>query len=168
MCFVLMQRRTPRSTKGRSSAASMCIRDRSPVLNQYRETLTKLRSLILTYFPAAGLPLPQGIPRYCLPCQYRSTRSTCEPALSGQQNPQDADGRHGRNTRPKWCHHCANIAHLEVSTGCRGRIGRNPWPLYTSDAADEHPCVDLGGRRTNSKKQTTTNTRNATIHHPQR
>ena len=40
--------------------------------------------------------------------------------------------------------------------GLRGRRHDLPRPclLYTSDAADDLPCVDLGGRRIIKKKQT--------------
>ena len=40
--------------------------------------------------------------------------------------------------------------------GERMGITRNACLLYTSDAADDLPCVDLGGRRNIKKKKTIT------------
>ena len=42
----------------------------------------------------------------------------------------------------------------DASTGCETNLLDDPCLLYTSDAADDLLCVDLGGRRIIKKKST--------------
>ena len=66
---------------------------------------------------------------------------------------------------------CSSVPHWKMGRACRPRctaiVSRteesaysSPCLLYTSDAADDLLCVDLGGRRIIKKKNTTTFTLN--------
>eukprot|EP00831_Metopus_contortus_P076727 TRINITY_DN7099_c0_g1_i1.p1 TRINITY_DN7099_c0_g1~~TRINITY_DN7099_c0_g1_i1.p1 ORF type:complete len:127 (-),score=14.50 TRINITY_DN7099_c0_g1_i1:44-424(-) len=51
-----------------------------------------------------------------------------------------------RNQLKKWCSEHDSMQYFETSAKTRACL------LYTSDAADDTPCVDLGGRRIIKKK----------------
>eukprot|EP00831_Metopus_contortus_P031278 TRINITY_DN25535_c0_g2_i1.p2 TRINITY_DN25535_c0_g2~~TRINITY_DN25535_c0_g2_i1.p2 ORF type:complete len:108 (-),score=45.27 TRINITY_DN25535_c0_g2_i1:122-445(-) len=60
--------------------------------------------------------------------------------------------RHTRCREVSWARRCVQETDVKVKKFNQALVNGGSCLLYTSDAADDTPCVDLGGRRIIQKK----------------